>query len=302
MGSELGRIVSQKGVWTILSYDRDRVVIDGQFGEHSIPWGRHALQTSLIMTDDDGLLALCAEHGVDTEAFQSKLEAPKANSSPMLPLSFSSISTFDTCPRQFHHLYVLTDVKSKDNEANLWGTKCHKEIEDYLKEGREIDDEAPKRALPLIQTIRKLQGAEQVEWKWALNTDWSATGFFDAPMLRGVIDWLVVTGEKAIVADWKFGRRKENSDQLKLFALAVFLHHPEVQKVRTMYVWLKEGQGAPTVADYTRDQVYELKAYWGAKTQPIGERLELGVFPPKRSGLCRGWCPVTSCEHCEERR
>ena len=219
----------------------------------------------------------------------------------MNPLSFSSINTFDTCPKQFHHLYILKDVRSATTEANLWGTKCHKQLEEYIKENKEITEPAARRGVPYITAARKsLPGcAEHVEWKWGLATDWGSTKFFGDPMLRGVIDYLALSEDqtKAVVVDWKFGKKKEDLRQLSLFALSAFCHFPTVRKIRTIYAWLKTADEAPTVKDYVRADMERLKRDWLESIETVRDRLEVDSFPPKPSGLCRGWCPVESCTH-----
>ena len=219
----------------------------------------------------------------------------------MNSLSFSSINTFDTCPKQFHHLYVLKDVRSKTTAANLWGTKCHKQLEEYIKENKEITEPAARRGVPYIAAARKsmLGCSERVEWKWGLSADWEPVEFFGDPMLRGVIDYLALSEDqtKAVVVDWKFGKKKEDLRQLSLFALAVFCHFPTVRKIRTIYAWLKTADETPTVKDYVRADMERLKRDWLESIETVRDRLEVDSFPPKPSGLCRGWCPVESCTH-----
>ncbi len=219
----------------------------------------------------------------------------------MNSLSFSSINTFDTCPKQFNHLYVLKDVRSKTTAANLWGTKCHKQLEEYIKENKEITEPAARRGVPYIAAARKsmLGCSERVEWKWGLSGTWGPVGFFGDPMLRGVVDYLALSEDqtKAVVVDWKFGKKKEDLRQLSLFALAVFCHFPKVEKVRTIYAWLKTDNDTPTVKDYAREDIEILKRDWLESIETVRDRLEVDSFPPKPSGLCRGWCPVESCTH-----
>jgi len=85
----------------------------------------------------------------------------------------------------------------------------------------------------------------------------------------------------------KTGKVKENPTQLQLFAAMVFWHFPEVQTVKTSFIWLKFDE--VTNAKYERRF---LGALWGAlepRFTKVQEIIDLGVFNTKPSGLCP-WC------------
>ncbi len=292
---ELGRLVSKTGVYEIIRIVEGGLVLrNGKTGlEFDTYLSRAKMAPFLIMTDDEGLRAhVEGVEGIEVVPFQSAIQENAPAKS--FPLSFSSMSTFATCPRQFQHLYVLKDVKNEGGAATIWGKKCHKQIEDYIKEGKEITEPVAQNALPYLNSI-KAQDA-RVEWKWGLTKDFQPCDFFASDVAyRGVVDYLgVLDGGRAFVVDWKTGKVKDDFEQMDLFALAVFIHFQDVRKIRGMYVWLKPN--THTKKDYT----------WGAdavglmekvveKAQPILLRVEHGEFPVKPSGLCRGWCPVKQC-------
>lgn len=91
------------------------------------------------------------------------------------------------------------------------------------------------------------------------------------------------------------GKRKPNSRQLKLFALLVFMHHPQINTVKTEFVWLKTGER--DAETYTRDQEAELWQEFVPSLARFKAAFKAEVFPPRTSGLCNGWCPVTQCPH-----
>ena len=95
--------------------------------------------------------------------------------------------------------------------------------------------------------------------------------------------------------DWKTGKIIEDGSQLALMAQCVFAHHPDVQKIRTEFVWLKED--ATTRADFTREDMPKI---WNGLL-PRVQQLEAAAiavnYPPKPGPLCRRWCPVTQCPH-----
>jgi hypothetical protein len=102
---------------------------------------------------------------------------------------------------------------------------------------------------------------------------------------------LVINGTEAIVMDWKTGKRRVDFFQMQLFAAQVFKHYPEVQRVRTILVWLKSlEQDAET---YNRLNINEVWAEVMKRIQRIHTSYEHGNWPAKPSGLC-GYCP---CRH-----
>ena len=298
---EIGRLVSRTAVYAIVKITKDGLVLrnDDTDLEFDTYLSRAKMTPFTVMTDDEGLRAHV--RGVEgIEVVSMKLEGLEDESEPIknFPLSFSSMSTFDTCPRQFQHLYVLKDVKNEGSAATVWGSKCHKQIEDYIKEGKEITEPVAQNALPYLNSI-KAQDAK-VEWKWGLTKDFEPCDFFSPNVAyRGVVDYLgMLDGGRAFVVDWKTGKVKDDFEQMDLFALATFLCFDGVQKIRGMYVWLKPN--THTKKDYIRADVDRLKEQVQEKTQPILLRIEHGEFPVKPSGLCRGWCPVKQCPEYKE--
>lgn len=94
------------------------------------------------------------------------------------------------------------------------------------------------------------------------------------------------------------GKRKPDSKQLKIFALLIFAHYPEVERVNTAFVWLQTGK-----VDTERFHRKDIPVLW-QDILPEVRRFELAhknqTWTPKPSGLCRGWCPVTTCSFNEE--
>jgi hypothetical protein len=85
------------------------------------------------------------------------------------------------------------------------------------------------------------------------------------------------------------GKVKADYTQLQLFAAMTMWHYPEVQTVKTGYVWLKYNE--VTNAVYKRQY---LDALWGGlrpRFDAVQQAIDLGVFPTKPSGLCP-WCPA----------
>lgn len=212
----------------------------------------------------------------------------------VMPLSFSRLSTFETCEAQFDYLYVSKRVQSQSNDASDYGDRVHKVLEAYGKSTLDeatLSDEGKqtlKRWGPLVDKITARPGNKFFEHQMSVNKHLQPTGWFDADVwIRSIADVLVVNGDTAYCLDYKTGKVKENPTQLQLFAAMVMWHFPEVQKVKTSFLWLKYDDA--TNATYERRY---LDALWRAmepRFTKVQDIIELGVFKAKPSGLC-GWC------------
>ena len=290
---ELGRLVSRTEVYEIVKIiDGGLILRNDKTGlEFDTYLSRAKMTPFTVMTDNEKLRTYVeGVEGIEVTSLQSRSEDIQSRT---FSLSYSSMSTFDTCPRQFQHLYVLKDVKNEGSAATVWGSKCHKQIEDYIKEGKEITEPVAQNAIPYLNAINP--SSSVVEWKWGLTKDFEPCDFLSPDVAyRGVVDYLAfLEAVRAFVTDWKTGKIKDDFEQMDLFALATFIHFQDVQKLRGMYVWLKHN--THTKKDYTRADVDGLKEQVQEKAQPILLRIEHGEFPVKPSGLCRGWCPVKQC-------
>lgn len=85
------------------------------------------------------------------------------------------------------------------------------------------------------------------------------------------------------------GKVKDNPTQLQLFAAMTMWHFPQVNKVKTSYVWLAYDQ----ITNATYERRF-LEALWNAlkpRFVRVQETIDMGVFKAKPSGLCP-WCPA----------
>jgi hypothetical protein len=135
-----------------------------------------------------------------------------------------------------------------------------------------------------------VNGELHIEKEMVLTENLTLTGWWDADAwLRSKLDILVIKGNDAVVMDWKTGKRKPDFFQMQMFAVQVFKHFPEVVRVKTSLVWLKDMKIDSEV--YNRMDANALWADIMKRIQRIHDSVEYDKWPAKPSGLCR-YCPA----------
>lgn len=215
-----------------------------------------------------------------------------------LQWSYSSLKTFQQCPKKYYHLKVAKDVKDPPTTATLYGQEVHKAAEDFIKDGTPIPEKYAY-VHPFVETLADIPGAKYTEHKMGLTRDLKPCGFFDADVWwRGIADLLIINEEKGLAhsIDYKTGKNAKYADkqQLDLVAVAIFAHFPNIVRVKSglLFVVSKEFIKAEHHA--------EKKDEYIAQVLPDLDRLEKamenGVWNPISGPLCK-FCPVKDCTH-----
>ena len=212
--------------------------------------------------------------------------------------SYSSIKDFEGCPRRYHTVRILKQFKSKDTEATLYGTAVHKAFEDFIKEGTPLPAKFGAYE-PFVTPLAQAEGNIRCEERMAIRADFTPCGFFDKDVwFRGIPDYLAISpnGKVARVADYKTGKSSRFADtaQLELMAAMVMLHHPEVDTVKGVLLFVVIGDIIK--AEFKRAQLPSILSKWAGRAGAIEAAVELGVWNPRASALCK-FCPVSSCDH-----
>lgn len=210
--------------------------------------------------------------------------------------SYSAIKGYQQCARQYHEVRILRNFKSSPTEATMYGEAVHKAFERYIRDGEPLP-EAFARYGKFVEPVRKFDGEILVEQKMGLRRDFSPCGFFDNDVwFRGVPDFLCINRETGVarIGDWKTTKsaRFADTSQLELMGAMVMQHHPEVQKIKGALLFIVAGDVIR--ANYTREQLPDILSKWAGYADQIESAT---VWNPKPSGLCRGFCPVKTCEY-----
>lgn len=207
-------------------------------------------------------------------------------------LSYSAIAKFQTCPRQFRHLYVLKDVRSEATEASARGVAVHESIEKSIQNGAPLPDELA----PLQSYIDQIRSFPRYDVEIGYGTDSAFNPCsYDKGYIVGKMDVVLQNNARAVVLDWKTGKPRDNPLQLQIYAYLVFAHRPDVQEVTTTNIYIAHKAKIAPVT-YSRAHIPALRHALAEACAPIELALERSHWPPKPSPLC-GWCPVRSCQY-----
>lgn len=218
--------------------------------------------------------------------------------------SYSSIKTFDQCPKKYFHLKVAKDVKDEPGEAADYGTAVHLAAEEYIRDGKPIPEKFAY-IRPVVERLAALPGDKLAELKLGVRKvpgGYEPCEFFDKDVWwRGIADLLVIDGHRAWCVDYKTGKSARYADtkQLDLLAGAVFTHFPEVVKIKSSLIYVVSGELIPKTHVITEKSKY--LSVFDPQLDRLEAAMEHGVWNAKSSALCP-WCPVTTCENWRPRR
>jgi|TARA_R110002020_G_scaffold16697_3_gene58923 hypothetical protein len=214
--------------------------------------------------------------------------------------SFSSIKTFDQCPKKYYHLKVAKDYKEDfETEPILYGNEFHKAAEEYIGQNVTLDPRF-EYAKNILDKLNGMEGEKLCEYKMGLTANLEPCGFFDKEVWwRGVSDLTILNREKgtAKVIDYKTGKSAKYADkgQLELMALATFKHFPEIKVVKGGLLFVVCN--AFIQDTYTIENEPALWQKWLEKYGEMQQAYEVDVWNARPTGLCRAHCIILECPH-----
>lgn len=215
-----------------------------------------------------------------------------------MPWSYSSLQQYETCPRRFYLTRITKRVVEAQTEATIHGNEVHSALEKAVA-GKLALAEKYAQYQPIVQRLQVTPGQRFLEYKFALTKTLQPCGYWDEGVwVRGVLDVGIVRKTRAIILDYKTGKRKVDLDQLRLFTLAGLSLWPHVHTVDTGYIWLQSG--TMDRETFTRESKVEIYQDFSARVHRMETSEKNNDWPARPSGLCKNWCPVGAslCEHC----
>jgi len=216
----------------------------------------------------------------------------------MAAWSYSSIKTFDQCPKKYYHLKVARDVKDAQTAAILYGNEVHKAAELNVKN----DTPVPEKfgfITRFIDALKKLDGEKHCELKLGVRRageNLEPCGFFDRDVwYRGIVDLLIENGETGYIIDYKTGRNTRYADtkQLDLMAAATFVHYPKLKELKSALAFVVTNDLIKKI--HKREDMLSYMGVFSDELERLAVAHESGVWNPVSGPLCK-FCPVTSCE------
>lgn len=210
----------------------------------------------------------------------------------MIPLSYSRLNTFDTCPRRFLLEYIALNRPSSSELQNSFGregSEKHKELELYLTSDAALPDWVPVEFRERIISLKTEGFASEQEM--AFTVDWKPCAWDDPDAAwRVKIDASKVILPVAQVKDFKTGKIKMSHwlAQLEIYAIAMFLTYPEVEVVEAELWYLFHNHRS--FATFYRGGLKRLMAKYDGKRAKIEAKVADAdpnkAFPKQPSGLC----------------
>lgn len=217
----------------------------------------------------------------------------------MITWSYSSLKTFEQCPKKYYHLRVLKDVKDEGSEATIYGQEVHKAAEEYIKSSTPIPTKF-EFLKDVLDAFNMINGDKHCELRLGVKrtpTGYEPCGFFDKDVWwRGIGDLIINQGNTLFSIDYKTSKNAKYADmkQLDILAAALFTHFPEVEKIKSGLVFVVSGEFI--YKEHTVNLRDSYFAMFDEGLDRLAAAQETGVWNANSGPLCR-YCPVTSCEH-----
>ena len=200
---------------------------------------------------------------------------------PTKPRSYSAIKLYEKCPLAYKLAY-MEKLPDPSGEAAQRGKLIHSQIEDYINN---VITELPheQRVMQVVLDFWKARKAKS-EVQFAVDRVFKPVKYDDPKaMFRGVIDLLIIEGKIAHVIDFKTGKKRDYSDQLTVYAAAVFALYPKIQTIERSIYFVD----LDLPEHYTPVERSDTHSSVSLITERIAKLEKDSIFSPNPSSLCR---------------
>lgn len=226
---------------------------------------------------------------------------PEINSQDGKPiiLSYFQLNDYITCPKRFGHRHYFKNCPQENkSRQQTTGIDAHDAIKRRIKLNEPLPSEYESYESVCKEVFEDKGRIKHVELALGCTADARACSFFDDRCcLRARLDLALVASPRALVIDWKTGKPWEDPFELRLQALLLKIHMPDLEVLTANYYWLKENRlGIPyNVSDVEKTWETVHRYAFG-----IQRRIVANDWPPDEGPLC-GYCPV-SYDQCAHKR
>lgn len=222
--------------------------------------------------------------------------------------SYSGLTKFENCPRQYQKTVVTKEVQDEPTDQTQWGVDVHLALEERVRDDKPLPANMIQYE-PMASRFAMAKVTSQVlcEFEMALDQSLQPVAF-DSPKrwVRGIADIVILTVGKdghlrGFAGDYKTGKKREGSKQLALMAAMLFKYFPELVEIRTGFIWL--ANGGITEETYYRVHMAQIWGEFMPRVARLEKAFELDKWIPNPSGLCP-WCPCTykECDYAKPKR
>jgi len=212
--------------------------------------------------------------------------------------SFSSLKTFQQCPKKYYHTKIAKDVVEPDTKATLYGKTAHTVAEEYIRDGTPIPP-AFEYMQPTLDILKAIPGEKLCEVKLGLTKNLKECDF-NAPNVwwHGIADLVIINRGTGIAhsVDYKTSKNARYADakQLDLVACGLFAKFPEILRVKSALLFVVSKEFVK--ADHHREMLLKYVEKPSQDVARIEAALENGVWNPISGPLCK-FCSVKQCEY-----
>jgi hypothetical protein len=212
--------------------------------------------------------------------------------------SFSSLKTFQQCPRKYYRVKIAKDVKESDTKATLYGKSVHTAAEEFIRDGKPIPPEYEYIA-PMLETLKNIEGEKLCEVKLGLTKELQACEFDASDVWwRGIADLVIINHDKQIAysLDYKTSKSARYADtkQLDLVAVGLFARFPNIVRVKSALAFVVSKEFVK--AEHHAEMIPKYIEKPAQDVARIEAAIKSGVWNPVSGPLC-GFCAVKDCEY-----
>lgn len=214
------------------------------------------------------------------------------------PLSFLQLNDYINCQRKCFHKHVAKDAVEHKSGQQRSGIEVHDAFKRRIKFNEPLPPELAQHEGAILPILAR-PGEKHVELGLGATADGRPCGFFDSDCrLRGRIDVCVLDApapaKTCFICDWKTGKPWEDPLELKIQALLLRIHYPDLQTIIATYYWLRENRVGKLHNVSRFEDTWNAICRW---TSGMKNCMDTGIWQPDENPLC-SWCPCSK-QQCE---